>query len=73
MSDFGHVHECIGYWTDDGVWQVSPDDPIIRCKDCAHMSRNPLIGCGCICSYFGFPLPDRDGFCAWGEKKEATR
>lgn len=70
MNGFEHVHECVGYWTDAGQWQVVPDRPIVSCAHCAHMSKNPLVGCGWICSYFGFPLPDRDGFCAWGETKD---
>lgn len=70
MNGFEHVHECVGYWTDAGQWQVVPDRPIVSCEHCAHMSKNPLVGCGYICEYFGFPLPDLDGFCAWGETEE---
>lgn len=77
MDDIEHVHECVGCWTDDGVWQVSPDDPIVRCKDCAHMSKYQLVGGGCYrtyyCTYFGFPIPDQDGFCAWGKTEEDER
>jgi hypothetical protein len=69
MNGFERVHECISYWTDAGQYQLT-NVPIVRCKDCAHMRENPLVGCGCICEGFGFPLPDRDGFCAWGETKE---
>ena len=44
-----------------------------RCKDCANMSRNLFVGCGCICKVFGFTIPDPDGFCAWGEAEEDER
>ena len=70
MNVFERMHECVGVWTDDGVWQVMPGEPIVRCKECAHMKKNPLVGCGCICEYFGFTLPDRDGFCSWAEPRE---
>lgn len=70
MDGIEHVHECVGSWTDDGTWKVSPDDPIVRCKECAHMSKYQLVGGGCICTHFGIPLPDPDGFCAWGETEE---
>lgn len=73
MNGIEHVHECVGSWTDDGIWQVSPGDPIVRCKDCANMSRNLFVGCGCICKVFGFTIPDPDGFCAWGEAEEDER
>lgn len=59
----------------DGVLDVLYRDitdmrKLVRCKECVHRSKNPLVGCGWICSYFGFPLPDRTGFCAWGEMEE---
>lgn len=66
-----HIHECVGYWTDAGQWQVVPDRPIVSCKHCVYMSENSLVGGGCICLHFGFKLPDQDGFCAWGKEKES--
>lgn len=70
VNGFEHIHECIGSWTDDGVWQVSPDDPIVRCKDCALYDREDGLcyrspnRCG---SYR--PAHD-DGFCEWAKKLE---
>lgn len=69
MNGFERIHECVAHWTDAGQYELT-NEPIVRCKDCVHMSKNPLVGCGWICSYFGFPLPDRDGFCAWAKKLE---
>ena len=46
---------------------------LVRCKECAHMSKYQLVGGGCFCKRFGFPLPDPDGFCAWGEAEEDER
>lgn len=52
------------------------DEPIVsmyrqvRCMECAHVRKNPLVGCGYICECFDSPLPDQDGFCAWGETEE---
>ena len=65
------VHECVCSWTDDGKWQSSPDEPIVRCKDCRYVyehadarGRWPLCG---LVTYFNV---EPDGFCAWGEKRE---
>lgn len=43
---------------------------LVRCKECACMRKNPFVECGCTCKAFGFTIPDPDGFCAWGEKRE---
>lgn len=74
MSEYERMHECVGVWTDDGVWQVMPGEPIVRCKDCVfHADESG------ICVKFRLRngsrdgveyLPDLDGFCSWGEKKE---
>ena len=73
MDGIEHVHECVGCWTDDGVWQVSPGNPIVRCKECVHMINNTSVECGCICTGFGFTIPDPDGFCAWGETEKGKQ
>lgn len=46
---------------------------LVRCKDCVHMIENTYVECGCICTGFGFTLPDPDGFCAWGEAEEGKQ
>lgn len=46
---------------------------LVRCKECAHMSKYQLVGGGCYCMHFGFPLPDPDGFCAWGKTEEEAQ
>ena len=68
MNGFERMHECVGYLTYAGQHELT-DEPIVRCKDCTHMSRNPHVECGCICKVFGFNIPDQEGFCAWGEKR----
>ena len=70
MSGFEHIHECIGCWTDDGVWKITPGEPIVRCKDCKLYDRE-----GGLCyrdpDHSGCYRPAHDdGFCAWGEPVE---
>ena len=72
MNGFERIHECVAHWTDAGQYELT-NEPIVRCKDCTNMSRNLLVGCGCICKVFGFTIPDPDGFCAWGEAEEQER
>ena len=71
MNGFEHVHECVGYWTDDGVWQVSPGDPIVRCKDCKHVYEHPDVRRRrLLCDLHTYFEVKPDGFCAWGETEE---
>jgi hypothetical protein len=56
--------------TTDGIFNARTTGEIVRCRDCKSERSNPLVGCGHICEYFGFPLPDFDGYCAWGEKRD---
>lgn len=72
MNGFERIHECVAHFTDAGQYELT-NEPIVRCKDCVHMSRNRFVGCGCICKVFGFTIPDPDGFCAWGEAEEDER
>ena len=46
---------------------------LVRCKECVCMRKNTLVECGCICKVFGFAIPDPEGFCAWGEKRDDAR
>ncbi len=41
----------------------------VRCRDCAHMHENPLLDLP-ICEFLGAPVPDADGSCTWGERRE---
>ena len=83
MNVSEHIHECVGCWTDDGVWQVTPGEPIVRCKDCrffepefVYEERHEEIHCsefmheppGCVRFKTSGVVPN--GFCAWGEPKE---
>ena len=70
MNASEHIHECVGCWTDDCQWQITPGEPIVRCKDCKLYDREDGLCCrdpdhsGCC-----RPAHD-DGFCAWGEPVE---
>lgn len=71
MGDFERVHECVGHWTDDGEWQVLPNEPIVRCKNCKHVyehhdARGRWLLCGL--QLYGEVKPD--DFCSQGEIEE---
>ena len=69
----GHelIHECVGYWTDDGEWQVSPGEPIVRCKDCKHVyEHHDARGRWLLCNLQVYFKVKPYGFCAWGETEE---
>ena len=72
MNGIEHVHECVGSWTDDGVWQVSPGDPIVRCKDCKYYSPRKDDD-AFFCANFLISTVAPDDFCAWGETEEDER
>ena len=80
MNGSEHVHECVGHWTDDGEWQVSPGEPIVRCRDCKHYyeveNYHPQGNYDSRCCKYFDTYNDEvepDGFCAWGEAEEDER
>lgn len=71
MNGFERVHECVGSWTDAGQWQIVPDEPIVRCKDCRHAYEHAdARGSWLLCDLSTYFEVKPNGFCAWGEKKE---
>ena len=73
MDEFNHVHECVGHWTDDGEWQVSPGEPIVRCKDCERFAVDQSdhdYRTGWWCKRWYTDMVKPDGFCAWACRKE---
>ena len=71
MNGFERVHECVAYWTDAGQWQVLPDMPIVRCKDCAHVyEHHDARGRWLLCNLSTYFEVKPDFFCAWGEERE---
>lgn len=52
-------------------------EEIVRCRDCEHFGMfkpNKRYKAAPSCCKFQITLPDSDGFCAWGERKdESTR
>ena len=71
MNGFERVHECVGSWTDDGEWQVSPGEPIVRCKVCKHVYGH-ADGKRLLCNLQLYFEVKPDGFCAWGETEEVN-
>lgn len=52
-------------------------EPIVRCKDCAHMRKSwngkqpAFVPDGFFCAYWGgHELWELDGFCKWGEHND---
>jgi hypothetical protein len=65
--------EYVGYidpWTDE---ERLSDEEIVRCRDCKSSKQTAY---GMMCHHFsmssgaGWPV-EPDGFCAWGERKDA--
>lgn len=59
--------------TSDGMYptccrELTMCGEVVRCRDCAHMHENPLLDLP-LCLFLGVPVPDADGFCAWGERR----
>lgn len=53
------------------MW-LRTDEPIVRCRDCEHFGMfqpNKRYNASPSCCKFQITLPDRDGFCKWGEQK----
>lgn len=81
MNGFERVHECVGSWTDAGQWQVVPDEPIVRCKDCRWACVPDddggygirMFACVWWADYsrsYNDLLVEEDDFCSHGEKKD---
>ena len=73
---------CIDPWTDE---ERLSDEEIVRCRDCRHSSVS-FDETRTMCRYWSmndyddsesshgytlYPVVKPDGFCAWGERKEA--
>lgn len=72
MNELEHVHECVGYWTDLGLYQVLPDMPIVRCKDCVYAyEHHDARGCWLLCDLQLYDKVKPEDFCSRGEKKES--
>lgn len=58
-------------WNPDGVrleyreW-AQEFEPVARCKDCAHFSRDEPQ----CCEFFDSFMTDDHGYCAWGVRKD---
>lgn len=65
------VHECVGYWTDDGEWQISPDEPIVRCKECRYAyEHHDARGRWPLCNLQLYDEVKPEYFCSRGETEE---
>ena len=62
--------EYVGYidpWTDE---ERLSDEEIVRCRDCS-LCAEKGYRLYCDRDAGGFPEVEPDGFCAWGERKDA--
>ena len=56
--------------TDEGMLKAYAEcmQELIRCKDCKH---GRLYDKNCVeCEFIKFPTPDKEWFCAYGERRE---
>ena len=67
MNVSEHIHECVGCWTDDGVWQITPGEPIVRCKDCEHSyEHHDARGRWLLCGLQLYDEVKPEDFCSRG-------
>ena len=53
----------------DGNVPISAKREVVRCRDCKHYEELPGLG---MCNTLGIAFADMgDGFCAWGERRDA--
>lgn len=67
MSDKGIERVCGLSPIDESAATIEYGEEVVRRRDCIYRQENPLLE-DVVCAYFGMQLPDRDGFCAWGER-----
>ncbi len=71
----------VEYDTLNGTFSQKRCEEIVRCRDCEHCHEHDMraYGGGCdqlLCHHFsmssgaGWPV-DPDGYCAWGERRDA--
>ena len=56
----------------DGNVPISAKREVVRCRDCKHADWFAAVGVGtfkCKCHHWVSDKPD--GFCAWGERRDA--
>ena len=71
--------ECMGgtTWTVEHQWAIEGEaEEVVRCKDCDYRrrswnGRNPNFTSHYFCAYTGGHEVKPDGFCAWGERRDA--
>jgi len=65
-----HIIEIPDYTSpfDPVARAVSLGEEIVRCRDCKHCMSYWKSD---YCDYFAHVTNDPDGFCAWGERRDA--
>ena len=75
-----HIIE-VEYDTFNGTYTQKRHEEIVRCRDCVHCREHDMRAYGgrrdqLLCHHFsmssgaGWPV-EPDGFCAWGERRDA--
>ena len=66
------------YGTDEHEGHWLTGEEIVRCRDCSNYFETPKRGCRCMywitLDCYENPVPSKvepDGFCSWGERREA--
>ena len=58
----------VEYDTFNGTFTQKRREEIVRCRDCKHCMAYWQSD---YCDYFKHVTNDPDGFCAWGERRDA--
>ena len=67
------MSEYITAWLDD-IDMAHVREEIVRCKDCKHCVADPEPidpGWPMMCEETGRDMLEPEGFCAWGERRDA--
>jgi len=73
--------EYVTVWRDHEPTKLHWGVPVVRCRDCKHCREHDMRAYGAdrnqlLCHHFsmssgaGWPV-EPDGFCAWGERRDA--
>lgn len=71
MNGFERVHECVGGYTDAGQYDVHPNEPIVRCKECRYVyEHHDARGRWLLCGLQLYDEVKPEDFCSRGETEE---
>ena len=66
--------EYVTVWRDHEPTKLHWGAPVVRCRDCKHCVADPEPidhGWPLMCDDTGRDMLDPNGFCSWGERRDA--